>query len=164
MFNKGEVTVGLLLTAFIAVIFGVALLLPIAGNVEALRNTINVNTTITTPAINATIEIPGSGIIGTPEVINTTDGATIPAGNFTILGRQAPITGGIVTNTYTSTAESTVIGVIVNLSYTAEPDGFDTSPGGRAIIGLIIIFAAIAIAIVAIVPAARSGVFEMMGR
>jgi len=162
MLNKGQVTIGLLVVVFMMVIVGVALLLPIASNVEGTRTTGVANSTITAPAADVTIEIEGSGIIGTAVVINET-GFTLPASNFTILGRQAPITSGVVTNTYTST-DSTHDGQSLNLSYTSEPDGFITDAGGRALIFLVIILSALAIGVIAIIPAARSGVMEMFGR
>lgn len=165
MNRKGQVTIGLIVMVFVMVVVGVAFLTGgIASNVENLRQTTSVvNETITAPATGSVIEITGSGIVGSAVVTNATSGAVVPATNYTIAGRQPPITSGVVTNTYTSNGGG-YSGESVNVSYTAEPDGYDTSAGGRAIILLVTIFVALAIGVIALVPAARSGVMEMFGR
>lgn len=160
MNNKGQVTIGLLVMVFVLVIVGVALLQPTAVNVDNLRTTQDqVNNTITAGAIGTIQEVEGSGISGEVIVINAT-GEVVPATNYTFLGRQPPITSGVVTNTFTIVGASAASQAL-NLSYTAEPDGYDTSAGGRAIILLVVIFFALAIGVIALIPAARSGVMEM---
>lgn len=160
MNNKGQVTIGLLVMVFVLVIVGVALLQPTAVNVDNLRTLQEqINNTFATGAIGTTAEIEGSGISGEVIAINES-GDVVPVTNYTARSRQPPITSGVVSNTLEIVGLSAA-SQNLNLSYTAEPDGYDTSAGGRAIILLVVIFFALAIGVIALIPAARSGVMEM---
>ncbi len=166
MFNKkGQVTIGILILAFILIIVGTVLISPIASNVEGQRNTVEVqNTTITAAAtVNTSVEFLGSGFVGTVTAQNATTAIQIlAAGDFVARSRQAPITSGVVTNTFELTDDGVGwVGAQINLSYTSEPDGFLTDGGSRAIIALITIFLALTIGIIAFIPAARSGMLDM---
>jgi len=163
MLNKGQVTIGILIMVFVMVIVGVSLILPIASNVEGTRNTVSLSITIAAGAVNITQEIDGSGIVGTVIAVNETPEGLVQDVDYIVASRQPPITSGFVTNTYQPITPSAA-NQDIDLIYTAEPDGFITSSGGRGIIALVIIFAALAIGVIAIIPAARSGVMAMFGR
>lgn len=162
MDRKGQVTIGALIMVFVVVIVGVAFLTGgIASNVAQTRTLSSVaNSTITSDAINVTVEMPGSGYTDTPIIINSSGDELTVTTDYVTESRAAPVTSGVVTNTFIPrTADGA--SQSINVSYTSEPDGYDTSSGGRAIILLVIIFATLAIAVVALVPALRSGVMEL---
>lgn len=163
MFNKAQVTVGVLISVFMMVIVGVSLLLPIASQVESTRNLAFFNSSVATGAIDVAVEMPGAGITGTVIAVNATGQLLSEGPDFVVGSRQPPITSGVVTNTFTplllrSTNQN------IQISYEGEPDGFITSSGGRSIIALVILFAALAIGVIAIIPVARSGIMDMFGR
>lgn len=164
MNNKGQAfgMMGAVLVTFILVIVGLALFNGgILGNIGATTNTIyNANETITFPSGTA-LAITGQAVTGDFIATNATDGTTITAANYTTANYQ--LVNGELTATIIN-ASSEYAGDSVNLSYTYEPLGYATSSGARALIGLIAIFAALAIAVLALVPTFRSGVMNMFGR
>jgi len=153
-----EKRVGLFVLSFFLIIFGVTLLNPIASNIESTGVTEELNFNRFSPTtVNTSIELPGSGIIFS-EMITLFCAACglghIFSDNEFILGsRQPPITGCCVTNTFQLTdLGANFTNESIEFTFTAEVDGFDPSTASRSILALTIIFASIAIALVALFP------------
>ena len=97
---------------------------------------------------------------------NASTGATISDNNYTILNNQ--VVDGALTATINTSSGATQgpieNGASWNVSYTYQPTGYITSGGGRSMATLIAVFAALAIAIAALVPTFRNGLMDLMGK
>ena len=163
MNKNGQITIGILIMTMVAIIVGATLLIGVAENVGTATSTGTlVNGSYTAPADDVTIDLAGQDIIGTPVVINGTDGVTIAAGNYTI-DEGVSVTTGVKTIRYTAIG-SQFDGETIFLNYVYGNDGYIADSGARAVTGIIVIFMALAIAVVALVPALRSGVADMIGK
>lgn len=172
MDRKGQVEMGIgigsFLLVFITIIVGVTLFLASTQIVEGIRNTYSYNSSAgvdaayTVPADGITIDLYGQELIGTPLAINNTDGddGLIGVGNYTI-DEGISATSGLKTIRYTAIG-SEFDGSDLNLSYDYGPDGYLDDSGARSVAGLIAIFAALAVAIVALTPTLRSGIIQTM--
>jgi len=153
-----------MIIGFLAIIVALSLIPAIADYVGQSTNTVNsINTTYTSPANGATIDLVGQELITTPIVINRTDGVVINAGNYTIAE-------GISTTTGLKRIRYTTVGtefdnVGVNVSYEYGAEGYIDSAGGRSLASLIVIFAALVAATAALIIAWNKDLFkELMGR
>ena len=165
MDKKAQITIGSILVVFVAVLIGIALYIGTQQLLAPSISTIVYNTSagsdsITCPANGVTIDLTGQELIGTPVVNNET--GVVVAANYTIDEGVSTITGVKTIRYKANTAE--FAGATLNLTYTYGPDGYIESSGGRALASLIAVFAALAIAMVALEPTLRSGVLNMMGR
>lgn len=139
--------VGFIILVFVGVVVGVALLLQSAGYIGTMTETDAIaNQTITFPTNDSstTLELTGQNIVGDAIVTNASDGAVVNAANYTI--SQGLGADGQTAVLLTADAEYTGT---ANISYTYEPDGYVTTGAGRAMAGLIILFAAMGIAFMA---------------
>lgn len=157
--------VGTLVIIAVAIIVAVTLLTGgITSNVATLTTKVNyVNLTYTAPsAANTAIELQGQAWRNVI-VTNATSGTLIPTNNYTITNYQVSSTGSLVTKLTTTTGGQSLgyYGKGINISGEVEPYGYDTTAGGRAIADLIIVFAALAIAIVVLVPVIRNGFLDL---
>ena len=150
--------IGFFIIAFIFIVVGTVLISPIASNAESTGQTSEINVIITGQAANVSTEVPGSGIVSSEPITVFCIGGVCGGGHlfndneFMLLGRQPPVTGGFVTNTFQLTddgAPNFTTGNI-ELTYTAESDGFDPSVASRTILTLVILFSALAIGLIAI--------------
>lgn len=152
MNRKGEFGgVGTLIIIAVAVIVAVTLLTGgITGGVGTLTSMSAVtNGSYTFPANNSYLTLSGQSVSNVV-VINATSGAIVPATNYTIIN-DVVSNGQLVSQLYNGRA-SLYSSKSVNISYDYEPFGYESNGGGRAIAGLIIIFSALAIAIVVLAP------------
>lgn len=157
MNNRGEVTIGMLILIAVAVIVGLTLLTGgISSNVGTLTNKVAViGEHYTFPNASAAVNyvtLKGQAVESVT-VKNRTGDVTIPASNYTITSRV--LNNGVLESRLTA-VDTTYVNYLVNVSYTYEPFGYDTNGGGRAIANLIIIFAALAIAVVVLVPIVKN--------
>lgn len=158
MNNKGNLgMIGLVITAFIGLLVGIVLLNGgIYENVGTVTNTRTAtNLTVTSPANGSTAAILGQAIEGSVTVTNETHDDI--SSEFIFASSQVlngAFTGTITTNIANNANKN------VNLSYTYQPDGYIQQAGGRSVAGLIAVFAALAVAVFALVPALRSGVLN----
>jgi len=164
MNRKGAegITIGAIIMVFVGVIFGLVILTDgISNQVASITQTATVvNSTQTFPAAGANLTLTGQ-LVSDFIATNSTDGVTIGTGNYTIYNMQllnGELTALLEANTTPYNSQD------VNLSYTYEPFGYQTNSGSRALLGLIIIFAALAIAVFALVPTLRSGVLQLVSR
>lgn len=166
MDKKGEITIGEILLAFIGVLVGAVLFLSVMQTVGDASNSIAFTTatgnyTFTMPANGSSVDWTGQDLLSTPVVYNASGIAAISAALYTVGERVSPTTG--VKTVYLQ-ADTVPAGdqVSVNATYVYGPDGYINNSGARAVAGIIGIFMALAIVIVAMVPALRSGVLDMV--
>lgn len=165
MNKKGEINVGTVIVIAILAIVGLILLTASAQYVGDVTNTVDVvNETMvssngTTLALIAQFQ---GKYVTDVEIYNSTDDLIIGVGNYTIYQNQ--VINGVETAGINVSADVIYQGQAWNASYTFQPTTYDTSGGGRAVAGLIVIFFAIAIAIVMLVPTLRSQVLESMNK
>ena len=144
--------VGALIMMFVAIIVGVVLLQSSAQNIGSSTNTVAVNQSIST-VVNGTAQyLTNIKSLASPVVYNETGGVVIGAGNYTI-------TNNVVYNGQESvrivpdTAAAWKTAWIV--TGTGQPLGYVPESGSRTIVGLIVLFAALAIAIVVLGPSLK---------
>jgi len=165
MNNKGQINLGVILTVFIGVIVGLALITAIASSVGVSSATGYSNGTrsggqqVTIGTLGTVTCLTGQELFDTPVVTNT-NGSVFTAGNYTI-NEGVCATTGVKSILYTQDSINLTASVM-NISYTYGADGYVESSGARAVVGLIIIFFALAIAVIAIEPTLRSGVVDMV--
>jgi len=170
--EKDGINIAVIITIFIGVLVGLVLLPTTAQYVGITSNTIVQNstsgqgTTYTAPTWaegGTTIDLVGQELLSTPIVRNsTTDGIVFAAANYTI-AEGISATTGLKSIQFTSNNAS-LDGLTLNISYEYGADGYIDNGGGRAIAGLIPLFFALAIALIMLIPTARSKVLEMIGK
>ena len=159
MDNKGQ-TMGIILMAFLGVIVGLVLFQASAGQVGRTHiQVVLVNGTYTSGANGASVDLIGQELLSTPYVINQSAPVNV-GGNFTIYEGVSPTTG--VKTIRMKTINETWASKGINVSYTYGADGYIEDSGTTAIAGLVVIFAALAVAMVVLVPTLRSGVLDLM--
>ena len=162
--KKGQISTGVLLVIFVGVIVALALIPAIATQVESTTRANSgvatlTNSTFTTPANGATTALTGQELVSTPIVTNASTATVITAGNYTIAECVRPTDGlkGICYTTKTAWAAAQSF----NVSYTYYPDGYADDGASRSIMGLILIFAMIGIALFVLYPIMKErGMFD----
>jgi len=154
--KRGQTGIGLLVIGAVAIIVALILFQSVAANVNATTRTATLsNGLYTAPAAGSCIDLVGQELLSTPTVTNRSDGATIPAANYTIaegvssvdnLKRIRFCTVGALVAPYSTS---------INVSYSYGPEGYTDDAGARAIIGIIVLLAAIGIA-VALLPVIKT--------
>lgn len=144
-----------ILIVTIGALIAVAFIATIADSIFEQTNTINVvNTSVTAPAVNASIDLLGREFISGGNVGNASDntiiGAIIETGTSATTGLRT------VRLRINDTAAGTA-GLTVNVSYVANPDGYLSDLSSRAVASLILIFGALAILIFVIVVFMKEG-------
>lgn len=152
---------GLIVGIFVTIIVALALFQASAGNLDKAVNTFYLgNTTYTAAADGVTIDLQGQELLSTPLVQNATSGAAVPSTNYTIQEGVSATTGVKVIQ-YTGLVGA-FEGESINISYTYGDEGYIEDSGGRGIANIILVFAALAVAVVTLIPSLRSGVMDMM--
>jgi len=161
MKSKGQMEmVGALLIAAVMIIVGLVFFQQSNAFIGTATNTeYSRNQTVTFPASGATVELLGQNIIGSGHIVNNSNGALVAASNYTIAQ-------GLGTDGLTATILTGKLGFFsgqtVNVSYTYEPNGYISSSGGRSVALIIPIFFALLIAVIALVPALRNGILDLV--
>jgi len=145
--------VGMIIMLFVGVIVGVALLQSSAQQVGNSINTVTLaNSSVTLGAESASVYITDYKSISDVVIYNAT-GTLVPADNYTVTnnvvynGQEAiQITTGAV-NAYANDS--------ANISGVAQPLGYVPESGSRTIVGLIVLFGALAIAIIVVGPSLK---------
>lgn len=170
MNKQGQVnlSMGLLISAMVAIIVGAVLMTTVATYVGQTTSTFTNNdtadgTATTAPAAGATSDLTGMELIGTPTVINATNATdTIATDNWTI-DEGVSTTTSLKTIRLTMDSASTYGGEDLNITYTYGTDGYIESSGARGIVGIILIFMAVGIAVIALVPVLRNKMIDLAG-
>jgi len=152
---------GIILIAFIGIVVSLALLSGgINQNIGSATQTSQwVNKTYTFPTPGNSIVLEGQAATNVI-VSNRTTQAVVPATNYTITNYDVS-TGTLRT---ILTAKAGIAGewnnTQVNVSYTFEPLGYVRDPASRTVVGLIAIFAAIAVFAFVIWSIYENGAFD----
>lgn len=153
--------IGGLVVAAVAIIIGLAFLTgSIAGTVGDMttKSNIPITTQVTFPTNTTALTLTGQAV---ESVVIINDTTTVAAGNYTVSNRV--VSNGQLVATIIGVGANPYSGNNVNISYTYEPFGYATDGGTRAILSLVLVFVGLAIAVIALVPALRSGVVDFMG-
>jgi len=147
-----SINVGMLIIIAIAVIVGLTLLTGgITDGVGKVTNTgVIVNSSYVSAAAGSSINLPFQAVRSVT-IQNASSGEVIPATNYTVTNYVVS-NGQLVTQLTSKAGAGGWQGKAVNISGTVEPFGYDTNAGGRVMANLIIVFSALALFIVVLVP------------
>ncbi len=151
-----------ILIVTIGALIAIAFLATIADSIFEQTNTITfTNVTVTGAAVNTTLDLTGRQILTTVHIYNSS--------NFTesLVNSGGSLQTGVGSNGLLSVqlllndTGSPYAGETINISYTANPDGYLSDTSSRAIALLIVIFGSLGVLIFVIVVFIRDG---SMGR
>lgn len=156
---RGQLGIGVIITVFIAIVTGVILLQASAPAVAQVTQTFNIvnNSDSNFPA-NAAVLVLNGQAVSNVVVYLENNFTLVPATNYTITNYD--VSTGVLRSTLTGIG-STYSGQAINISYTYEPLGYARDAGSRAITNIILIFSALAVAVVALTPTLRNGVLDL---
>ena len=142
--------IGVLITVAIAIIIG-AILLQASAPAVATVNTLQtvVNESATFPAGSTVLVLKGQAVSNVV-VLNRSGGFEITSGNYTITNRE--LSNGALRAYLSNTTSDIWVGKAVNVSYTYEAFGYATDSGSRVMIGLVLVFGALAVFVTAMSP------------
>ena len=159
--------VGGIIMAFIAIIIGLSLLSPTVSNaVHSMTATETTATNLVVSTAGVTTTLTGKHTTDFVAV-NASGAGAANAADYTV-NNEVILADGTIGSTVlwkTSTATdnfTTGAGAKVNVTYTYQPLGYLPDAGSRGIASVIIIFLAIAIFVIALVPALRNDVIGMV--
>jgi hypothetical protein len=164
---NGELGIGTFIAVFVTVLVGAVLLTAVASSAATVSQTGYANRTtgdqqVTIGTLGTITCLTGQELLDTPVVINSSGGATITSGNYSITEAVCSTTG-VKSVVYTQNAINDS-GHTFNISYTYGVDGYADNSGARAVSTLIIIFMALAVTVVALTPVMRSKIVDFMRR
>ena len=156
---------GTILVVAIAIIVGLILFTATAQQIGESVNTVTVNNrTITAPAVGGVYNITDFRSISSFSMVNTTGGQIAGSTNYTIANNQiSPTTGALQSTITMNSTASTFAGIAVNISFVGQPLTYIDDSGGRAVTNIILIFLAIAIALVALYPLYGNQLRDLLG-
>jgi len=153
-----DVGIGAIISVAIVLIVGVILLQASAQQIGDVVNTYEIaNQSLTTnlgaASDGATVYVENCrALVGTVIVFNASGNVPVPADNWTLHNNQIHPTSGALTVNITTTALSDDNYGVWTVDGTCQPTTYETSSGGRAIMSIVIIFFALALAVVALYP------------
>lgn len=160
---QAALQIGVILTVFIAVIVGVILFQAVAQQAGEGTNTLTLSNVTFTSAANGESVYLDYRAISDAVITNASGGEVVAAGNYTITNNAIdPSDSTLSVQVQTDDAE--YASASLNISGTAQPQTYIADSGARSVAGLIAIFFALAVAIIALVPTLRSGVLNMISR
>jgi len=144
---------------FIGAIITATFIGVIADSTFTETNTISrTNITVTPAAVNTTLDLEGRELLTTVSVVNSSNGSQSLIGFGGSLQTGISSTTGLLSvQLILNDTAADFTSDTVNVSYTANPNGYVSDAGGRSITNLIVIFSALAIMIFAIVVFAKEG-------
>lgn len=154
---------GILIIAAVAIIVGAILFQASAqqvGSTQQLQKVSNATVTFAAGGVtlNGRAVNPSSSMI----VTNATGGETVPSTNYTV-ANNVILSNGNLGAKITPTSDSAYKAQSVNVSYSYEPTTYDENTASQAVANLIVTFAGLAIAVVAIWAAFGANIREMIG-
>jgi len=152
--------VGSFIVLLTVVVLGITLMLDVAQTIGEVTDSQTANTTLTTPLNGVSVDLVGQELLTTPVVRYVNDSTVIVAANWTI-DETVSTTTGVKTIQYTTDNDQTQ-NAAVYIQYDYGADGY-MSGASAAIAGLIAIFFALAIAVLALEPTLRQGLLDKMG-
>ena len=171
MNKKGQFSaeLGLIIIVAITLVVGVVLFQVIAQEVGKSTNTVALENQSLGVLVNGTdTYVTNCRAISGVQIWNATNDVEIPADNFTIVNNQIhPTTGSL-----TVVIEPNVTPLpphhfnegAATIDATCQPLTYIADTGGRAMANIIVIFFALAVAVVALTPSLRSGVLNALDK
>ena len=163
MSKKAQAGVGVFIMVTVVIIVGLVILGQVSfTNIGTMTKTVNVvNGSVTAPAYGAVTYLNGQAARDIV-VINATSNTIIPSTNYTVTN-YVNVNGELKT-VFNASGNSNLgwYGKSINVTYTYEPYGYDTNSGNRSVIALVAIFAALAVAVIALVPVLREEVIDLI--
>ena len=161
--NKKGATLGTLLMIFIGIIVALALF---GGTFEPIGNMLNIKTitgeTVTTAAVNQSIILTGRENTTVITVINASNSSQDWTANFDVTTKNSAGSLAILLTTSQVAGDAGQNLTNANVTYSYKPQGYNDSSGSRGIIGIILIFLALAIA-VSVIPGFKDSLDIMKG-
>ncbi len=167
MNKKGEVNMfGIILVSFMAIIVGVVLFQVIAQEVGSSTNTVAVVNESLGIAENATtVYLTDYRSISDVVIYNASGTEIVPANNYTVTNNVLDDDQALSVSVLPDGSNDAAFqGYTWTISGTAQPVTYIADSGGRAVASLIVVFFALAIAVIALEPTLRSGVIDLVGR
>jgi len=164
MNKKGQEGVGMILIVAITLIVGLILFTAIAQEVGTSINTVEVANQSIATVVNDTAQyLTDYRAISGVVIFNETGDAIVPASNYTITNNVLnPTTGALSVRIVPSTTPD--YKSAWKVSGTAQPLTYIPDAGGRALAGLIAIFFALGVLVVALTPSLRGGLMDLIGK
>ena len=163
MDKKAQIGVGALILTFVGIITALVILeggltTPI-GDMTSIKNYNNDSFTLVTGASHTLVGKYIESIV----LKNASNNETIGATNYTVTNNVI-LSDGTLGATITGAAAigASYNNSAVNATYTYQDVSYISEVGGRTIAGMIIMFAALAIAVFAMVPVLRNGVIDLV--
>lgn len=158
--NKiGQITVGMILVAAIIIIVGLVLLGGIYPFIGTTTGTmVLVNRTVTGGGGGVFTDAVGQELLSTPIVTNRTGQQVVGDGNYTI-GERVSTVDGLKRIYYEPISVGNWNTTAVNLSYSYGAEGYVDDLGGRSMVLLIPILAAVALLIAIIAMTVKEKFF-----
>jgi len=155
MENKAQMGISMMIIVFITAITGLVLFVSVAQTTGPLGDLTTVqNQSETAGANGATFYIEEYKHITDVVILNATSNTTIGAGNYTVANNQLhPTTGALTVAVTVDDAEFASVGWKV--SGTAQKLDYIDSSGARSLADMIIVFFALAIAVVVMGPVVK---------
>lgn len=140
-------------TMFLGAIIAATLIVGIADQVFNQTTRLDVTLlNVTAPAVNVSLDVIGRDNVQVITIANGTDlGDEIQNLGAFLTTNISSTTGLLSVQLFLNDSVSDYAGTILTLNYTANPDGYVSDVGGRAITKLITLFSALAILIFIIV-------------
>ena len=160
MNDKGQMaSVGMILTLFVGIVVAMALLSgAIFPAVGSMTNTVTYNKTVAAVVNGTPTYLTDIKVLTSPVIYNATGGLVLGSGNYTI-------TNNVVYNGQEAVRiDPSAPAALQNawiVTGTGQPLTYDANSGGRTMVGLIAIFAALAVGVFAISPTLREKLFDM---
>ena len=167
MNKKGQVNgFAMILIAFMAIIVGVVLFQVIAQEVGSSTNTVAVvNASLGAASNSTTVYLTDYRSISDFVIYNESGTEIIPASNYTVTNNDLDSDSALSVSVLPTTGTYPGFdGHTWTISGTAQPVTYIADSGGRAMAALIVVFFALAVAVVALEPTLRSGVLGALGK
>jgi hypothetical protein len=158
MNKKGEIGLGVIVITFITILVGVIFFQVIAqeaGSSTTLDTLVNTSMGLVTN--ETTVYLEDYRNIASPVIVasNGSDVNELAAGNYTLTNNAINPTTGSLSVSILPEADGLYSGKQWNISGTAQPVTYIAESGARAVAGLIAIFFALAVLLVALIPTLR---------
>ncbi len=151
---------------FIGAIVALALIATIFQSTSEQTTTIAANNiTVTAAAVNTTLDLTGRELISEITIVNSSNGTQSFAGAGASLQTGIGSNGLLSVQLILNDTAAGVAGEDVDISYTANPDGYISDAGARSVTLLIGLFAALAILVFVLVVLIKEGSLgKLVGR
>ena len=164
MKKKGQASLqlGIIISAFIAILVGVIFFQAIAQEAGRSTTTFAINQSLGTIS-NGTIKyLTDFRALSGVTIFLGLNGSAVNSGNYTVTSNIIDPTSSGLAVSIEPAADEGLEGFEWNITATVQPVTYVAESGGRAVVGLIAIFFALAVAVVALEPTLRSGIMDLV--